>query len=122
VVDEIPQQANVIAQTPGKSQTAPDKSRDSLTQGVVEALDIARFAALLANNPMPFLRQHRPISLPIISVDHGTLAVEPRQQIPQPLGALLRAITDIGSNDLSGLDIQCQPHSLPVAFVIHKRP
>jgi len=88
VVDEVPQQANVIEQTLGKGQTAADKARDSLAQRAVEALNVAGLTALLGDHLMTFRGQYTSVSLPLIGIEDRTLSIERWQRFPKRLCAL----------------------------------
>jgi len=47
----------------------PDEPRQTLTQDVVEALDVIRLSVALARRSMLFLRQHLLVGVPVLRQD-----------------------------------------------------
>ena len=81
-MDEIPDRANVIVEFLGEGQRLANQPRNSLTKGVVDALNMGCLAALLAESTMALGRQHANIGLPQVTIADRTLAVDGGQARP----------------------------------------
>jgi len=76
VVDVVPNGTDVIGRLFRERERLPNQPTTPLAQGVVEALDVAGLATLLANGSMALGRQNGRIGLPEIRLADGTLALD----------------------------------------------
>ena len=76
IVNVIPNSADMIGRLFRERERLPNQPATALAQGVVEALDVAGLATLLANSSMALGWQNGCVGLPEIRVADGTLAVD----------------------------------------------
>ena len=81
-MDEIPDRANVIVEFLGEGQRLANQPPNSLTKGVVDALNMGCLAALLAESTMAFGRQDAAVGFPVIALTDRTLSVDGGQAGP----------------------------------------
>ncbi len=75
---ESPDSPDVVLQLFRERQRAADKTRNPLSKGAVEALDVVCSAAALAHSLMAFTREHLGVRLPEVGIEHGTLPIDSR--------------------------------------------
>ena len=75
-----------------EGQRFPDQIGTSLTQGVIEALNMRGFSRLFAHRMMALGGQHRPITLQLIRIQHSPFPIIGRQGLPQGVTSLFRTI------------------------------
>lgn len=73
---------------------------------MVEALDVIRFAASLADSLMALFRENLGVRIPEVVVEDGTLLISSKQRVLQPLRPCLAEATDKYADDLSGGGVQ----------------
>ena len=117
MTDEILYRADVIGQLLGKRERLPDQSRDPLSDGTVESLDMIGDAPLFIDDPMLMVGNHTLICTPAIGIERGVLPVALRDCLPQRFGTLTTAVADMEGDDLPTVDIQSYRYPLFVGFV-----
>jgi hypothetical protein len=75
VTDEILYRADVIDQYLGKRERFSDQTRDPLSQGTVESLDVIGEAPLLIDDPMLMVWNDPLIRTPAIGIERSVLPV-----------------------------------------------
>src|SRR5262245_37823238 len=108
--------SDMITQLFRERQGIADQTRTTLPQGIVETLVVASFTRFFTDSSMPLGTKNGGISLPKISVAHGTLAVDTRQGIPQTLCPRFIPWSDKTANYQARFDIQSQPYPLFITF------
>lgn len=81
-MNEQPDRPDMVLELLGERQGLPHQSGNPLPQGVVQALDITRQAAVFAHGLMSFARNHRDVGLPKIGVDFGALSIDRWDGLP----------------------------------------
>ena len=81
-MDEIPDCANVIVLFLGEGQCSANQPPNALTKGVIDALNMGCFAALLTDRTMAPGRKDTNIGLPEVAIADRTLAVDRGQGRP----------------------------------------
>jgi hypothetical protein len=86
MMDKIPNRPNMIVNLfrERERQRFPHQATDPLPEHVVQALDMARLSAFLADGTMPLRRQHTRIRFPEIGVTDGILAGIPTPSSHNP--------------------------------------
>ena len=75
MTDEILDSADVICQLLGKGERLPGQSRDPLSQGTVESLDVIGDAPLFIDDSMLLFGNDPLIGTPAIGIERGMLPV-----------------------------------------------
>ena len=103
----------------GKGQGLAHEASESLSQGVVPALNMRGLSRLFAAGRMLLVGQDFLISVPEVGKTM-TAAKSFREALPESLTSGGTAITcDVG-NDLSGLATQSNPDPVFIGFFLHK--
>lgn len=108
-MDEIPNRTNVIVQLFRKGQRFAHQPPNSLPQRVVDALDMVRLAAVLADGTMPFGRKHFPIRLPEVAVADGALPIHGGQGGPKHARCVPISCTNRYTDDFPRVAIEREP-------------
>ena len=120
MANEILNRADVICQLLGKRERLPDQSRDPLSQGTVESLDVIGDAPLFIDDLMLMVWNDFLIRTPAIGIERGVLPVALGYGLPKCFGTLTTPVTDVVCNDLPTLDIESYPYPLFVGFLADK--
>jgi hypothetical protein len=104
----------------GKRSGLAHQTRNSLSQRVVETLDMMGFAGQLADGSMLCRRHDTFVHHLLIRVQHGVLALCSRNLGPQALGTLAAAIPAMEGHHLTRLGIHGDPDPLRVRLLVDK--
>ena len=122
VVDVVPNGADVIGRLLRERERLPNQPTTALAQGVVETLDVAGLATLLANGSMALGRQNGRIGLPEIAVTNRTLAVDGRERGPQLASCRFGSRSNRHTHNLACLAVISQPNPFLAPLGADKRP
>jgi hypothetical protein len=78
-----------------------------LPQGIVESLNVARFACFFPDGSMSFAWENGSIGCPEIGIGNGTLAVDRRQRFPRFSSCCFITSTNVNTDNLTRLGIEC---------------
>ena len=116
MANEILNRADVICQLLGKQERLPDQSRDLLSQGTVESLDVIGDAPLFIDDLMLMVWNDFLIRTPAIGIERGVLQVALGYGLPKRFGALTTPVSDVECDNLPTFHIHSHPYPLLVCF------
>jgi len=109
VVNEIPDGCFVVFELFREGQSLTDQAGDTLTKRVVEALDVAGFAAFLADSFVAFGGQNQSVGIPEVCMDDGALPINRWQGIPQLLSRFCRPVPHGATHNFASVFVLGQP-------------
>ena len=122
MADEVFDGTDVVRQVFREGRRVTDEAGDALPHGVIEALDMIRFAGVLRNGLVLRRRNDPGVDGILIRIKRRLLPVDRRQIGPSLLHTRVTAIPDVERNDLPCLLLHSAPHPLLVGLFRHKAP
>ena len=113
---------DVVHQFLGERQRVAHQTRHALSQGVVEAFDVIRFAGLLRNGFVLGWWNHALVDLISIGVERGLLLIDRWELRPELFPTRTTPVAHVKRNDLTRLGIHRHPEPLLVRLLRHKAP
>jgi hypothetical protein len=117
---KIPERTTMICQLFRKGERFANQSTTTLPQRVIEPLDMAGLATLLARGSMALGPKNRGICLPEIRVTHRTLAVNSRKCSPQLVCRHFGSCSNRHTDNFARIPIDRQPNPLLTTLLTDK--
>lgn len=119
-MDEIPDCGLVVFELLREGERFANEPGNTLTEGVVETLNVAGFAGFLADRFVALGGQDQGIGIPEIRVDEGALPIDRWQGIPQLLSRFCRPVPHGTAHNLTGVFVLSEPNPDLLKLGAHK--
>jgi hypothetical protein len=114
VANEILDGAYVIRQFFGERECLAHQTRKALSQGIVKAFDVIRFAGFLRDGFVLSRGNHPVVDLIAICIERGLLLIDRWDLRPELFPTLTTPIAHVKRNDLARLRVHSDPEPLLV--------
>ena len=122
MVNEILADTDIVGQLFGERQRIVYQTRKTLSQRVIEALDMIGFSSFLRDGLVAFRWNHPSVGILLIRMEYGFFLMHQWNLCPYLLGPVATPITAMKGHDLTRLHVRGDPEPLPVGLLLNNTP